>query len=235
MVLCWSTPPHSMSSAQRNQQKWPFLHCVWVLNRVTWTWAHLNIMYLCNELELFWTGGTNYCLSYFELDRTSSGSTLCQIVDHRFLVPVLFSIYLCQWFLFPFSFPSSFPSRRFASANANSLLTPHKVFKPHNTKTNQHCCLQTLMTVQRWATSALISIYWSDNQFMYLRCVGKSIIVPQNMEVTLCVPHTYQQTQMYIHVWEHTYTHTDAHTDTLSGQGLFQDEVRLFGLCYKLK
>ncbi len=38
------------------------------------------------------------------------------------------------------------------------------------------------------------------------------------MEVTLCVPHKYQHTQMYIHVWEHikhikhTHTHTHAHT-----------------------
>lgn len=83
-----------------NQQKWPFMHRVWVLNRVTSAWAHLNIMYLCNELELelFWTDGTNYCLSYVELDRNSSRSTLCQMVDSRFLVPVLFTIDLCQWF-----------------------------------------------------------------------------------------------------------------------------------------
>lgn len=108
MVLCGGTTPHPLSSAQRNQQKWPFMHCVWVLNRVTLTWAHLNIMYLCNELELelFWTDGTNYCLSYFELDRSSSRSTLCQMVDRRFLMPVLFTIDLCQWFLLFFFFLS---------------------------------------------------------------------------------------------------------------------------------
>lgn len=109
MVLCGRTTPHPLSSAQRNQQ-WPFMHCVWVLNRVTLTWAHLNIIYLCNELELelFWTDGTNYCLSYFELDRSSSRSTLCQKVDRRSLVPVLFTIDLCQWFFSPFLFPLQF-------------------------------------------------------------------------------------------------------------------------------
>lgn len=58
---------------------------------------------------------------------------------------------------------------------------------------------------------------------MYLRL---SITVPQNMEVTLRVPQTYQQTQMYKYVCEHTHT--------MSGQGLFQDEFRLFGLCSKM-
>lgn len=137
MVLCGRTTPHPLSSAQRNQQ-WPFMHCVWVLNRVTLTWAHLNIIYLCNELELelFWTDGTNYCLSYFELDRSSSRSTLCQMVDRRSLVPVLFTIDLCQWFFSPLSFspPVFVPSCCFAPANANSLLTPCKGFRPHSTK-----------------------------------------------------------------------------------------------------
>lgn len=133
MVLCGRTTPHPLSSAQRNQQKRPFMHCVWVLNRVTWTWAHLNIMYLCNELELelFWTGGTNYRLSYFELDRSSSRSTLSNSWSQVSGACVVYYWFVPVIFLF---LPVSVPSCCFASANANSLLTPRKGFRPHNTK-----------------------------------------------------------------------------------------------------
>lgn len=40
-----------LATAQSNQHRWPFMRCVWVLNGVTLIRAHLNIMYLCNELE----------------------------------------------------------------------------------------------------------------------------------------------------------------------------------------
>lgn len=54
------------------------------------------------------------------------------MVDHRPLMPVLFTIDLCQWFLFSLQF--LFPTAVFAPANAYSLLTPCKGFRPHNTK-----------------------------------------------------------------------------------------------------
>lgn len=63
---------------------------------------------------------------------------------------------------------------------------------------------------------------------MYLRCVGKSIIVPQTLEVTLCVPHMYQQTQMYSIYSTHvnTRTHTCTHTDTLEWSGIISGLIQ---------
>lgn len=112
---------------------------------------------------------------------------------------------------------------------ANPLL----MLQTSSHQTNQHCCLLTLTTVQWWAASALISIYWCDGQFMHQHPAGKSIFVPQNMEVTLCVSHTYNKPKcIYTFVCKHnTLIHT--HTNTLSGQGLFQDEFRLFVVCLK--
>lgn len=87
--------------------------------------------------------------------------------------------------------------------------------------------LLTHSTVQQWATSALISIYWCHDQFMYLRSVGKSIIVPQNIEVTFVCPHTHTNKRKCIYTLEYTYR---THTCT---DALVRDYFRMKSDCFR--